>query len=102
MVNKCKGGGELEKDISSSDLNGIYEDMADYLGIDIAEKVYQRYRGQQICFPVKLYSISYIIEQVTNAEKEEDIKEIASKYGYTVQWIKRLIKELKGERSKKK
>lgn len=71
MVNKCKGGDKLGKDISSSDLNGIYEDMADYLGIDIAEKVYQRYRGQQICFPVKLDYYLGIVNTRDRLEKSK-------------------------------
>lgn len=82
----------MENEIISSNFNGIYEDIADYLGIDMAVKFYERYRGQQITFPVRLYTTKYVVNQISQDTGEGDIKDIARKYGYTEQWIRRMLK----------
>lgn len=73
--------------------NGIYEDMVDYLGLDITIKVFERYKGQQVTFPVKLHSMDYIIGQVSNSSSGKEIKDIARKYDYSEQWIRRMIRK---------
>ena len=92
VINR-EGGGILEKEIKSSKFNDIYEELADYLGSDIAIKIFQRYKGQQITFPVKLYAMQYIVEQIAQNKHGESVKEIARKYGYTEQWIRRMMKK---------
>lgn len=73
--------------------NGIYEDMVDYLGLEITVKIYERYKGQQINFPIKLHSMEYIVEQLSTNNDSKSIKAIARKYGYTEQWLRRMIKK---------
>ena len=75
--------------------NGIYEDMVDYLGLDITVKIYERYKGQQVTFPVKLHSMEYIISQLSNSSSGKEIKDIARKYDYSEQWIRRMIRKKK-------
>ena len=75
--------------------NGIYEDMVDYLGLDITVKIYERYKGQQVTFPVKLHSMDYIISQLSNGSSGKEIKDIARKYDYSEQWIRRMIRKKK-------
>lgn len=75
--------------------NGIYEDMVDYLGLDITIKIYERYKGQQVTFPVKLHSMDYIINQISNKNCGKEIKDIARKYDYSEQWIRRIIRKNK-------
>lgn len=75
--------------------NGIYEDMVDYLGLDITIKVFERYKGQQVTFPVKLHSMDYIISQVSDSSNGKEIKDIARKYDYSEQWIRRMIRKNK-------
>ena len=40
----------------SENYRGIYKDMIEVLGHDITIKVYENYKGQQITFPMRLYS----------------------------------------------
>ena len=40
----------------SENYRGIYKDMVQVLGHDITLKVYESYKGQQITFPMRLYS----------------------------------------------
>ncbi|WP_300276367.1 hypothetical protein [Peptacetobacter sp.] len=39
---------------------GIYSEMIEILGEDIVRLIYQNYRGQQVTFPMKLYSNEYV------------------------------------------
>ena len=46
----------------SENYSGIYKDMVEVLGEEITLKIYENYRGQQVTFPMRLYSKSYILE----------------------------------------
>ena len=46
----------------SENYSGIYKDMVEILGEDIVIKIYENYRGQQVTFPMRLYSKKYIIK----------------------------------------
>lgn len=84
---------EREKEVPK--YNGIYEDMVECLGLDITVKIYERYKGQQVTFPVKLHSMDYIISQIPNETSSKEIKDIARKYDYSEQWIRRMIRKNK-------
>lgn len=83
----------MEKKTEFYIYNGIYEDMVDYLGLETTVKIYERYKGQQVNFPVKLHSMEYIVEQLSKNNDSKYIKDIARKYGYTEQWLRRMIKK---------
>ena len=40
-------------EIESEYLNGVYNEIANALGIEVAMTLYSTYRGQQITFPMK-------------------------------------------------
>ena len=46
----------------SEKYRGIYKDMVEVLGHDITLKVYEQYRGQQVTFPMRMYSQEYVVE----------------------------------------
>ena len=56
-----KGGVNICMNKSSENYSGIYKDMAEVLGEEITLKIYDNYRGQQVTFPMRLYSKSYIL-----------------------------------------
>ena len=41
--------------VESKDLCGVYSEIANLLGIDVALKLHSAYHGQQISFPVHFY-----------------------------------------------
>ena len=51
----------------SENYRGIYKDMVEVLGHDITLKVYENYKGQQITFPMRLYSDKYIIDYLNGS-----------------------------------
>ncbi len=82
---------EKEK-LKAEHLNGSYAEIASLLGVEAALKLHSRYRGTQLSFPVELLSRDYIFEQIKNEYDGTNIRELATKYGYTEKWIRKIIK----------
>ena len=76
------------------DYKGIYADMVDILGEEIVVKLHKYYRGQQITFPMKLYSNQYIKNYIINNYKSKTLKEMCRELRYTEGWIKQLINKI--------
>ena len=72
--------------------NEIYKELAEHFGIEIAKEIYERYRGVVISFPINLYSQDYITKCIVSEYDGTNEKELARKYGYTLNWIKHLVK----------
>lgn len=73
--------------------NDIYKEISEIVGLEATLKIYLRFKGQQISFPVRLYS-SHLIQQ--NVIKEYDgtnITELARKYDYSEKTIRRMIRD---------
>lgn len=73
--------------------NDIYKEISDLLGIEAAQKIYVRFKGQQITFPVRLYDPQLIQQNVIQEYDGTNIAELAQKYGYSEKTIRRMIKE---------
>ena len=73
---------------NKNDYKGIYSDMVEILGEEIVMKLHEHYRGQQITFPMKLYSNEYIEKYIVT------LKEMCRDLGYTEGWIKQLLNKL--------
>lgn len=74
------------------DLIGIYGELAELIGIENAVKVYENFKGQQVSFPMRLYTKDYVVSQVTTNGKET-IKSQATRYGYSERRLRQIIKE---------
>ena len=81
------------KNIKCESLNGAYNDIANLLGIEATVKLYNAYRGQQITFPVQLFSKEFITSQIVSGYNGYNIKQLATKYGYSERWIRKILKE---------
>ena len=82
--------------------NGIYQDMAVNLGEEMTKKVHQFYRGQQVTFPMRLYSNQYTIEYLIQHYNGQNLKQLSRELGYTERWIKQLIDRYQVVRSQSK
>ena len=76
---------------------GVYNDLAEILGEDVIEKIYQHMAGQQITFPRRLYTPEYVISKTKNITSSVELKKIAIEYGYTERRLKQLLKQSKEE-----
>lgn len=74
-------------------LNGAYNDFANLLGIDAVLKIHSMYRGQQITFPVELFSKEFIALQIVNEYDGYNVKQLATKFGYSEKWIRKILKD---------
>ena len=84
--------------INASDLSGIYQDIAEVIGIEATLKLYENFKGLQITFPKKLYSTGYVRKQLTCSEV--DIKQLSKRLGYTERRL-RQIKKQEGDKDGK-
>ncbi|NFE66799.1 Mor transcription activator family protein [Clostridium sporogenes] len=65
--------------------------MYEYLGEEIVRKINRHYKGQQITFPMRLYSREYVIKYISEKYDGKNIKELARELEYSERWIKKLI-----------
>ncbi|MBU3134597.1 Mor transcription activator family protein [Clostridium gasigenes] len=84
--------------MDKSDFNGIYEELIELLGLEVTIKIYEYLKGQQVSFPMRLYSKAYVIKELQNKSLINS-KELARKLGYTDNWIRKLFKEIEGSNS---
>lgn len=74
-------------------LNGAYSELANLLGIEAVLKIHSAYRGQQITFPVQLFSKKFLKKQIVDEYNGYNIKQLATKYGYSEKWVRQILKE---------
>ena len=81
------------KNIKGEYLNGAYSELSSLIGIDAVLKIHSTYKGQQIFFPMDLFSKEFIKQQIIDEYDGHNIRLLAVKYGYTEKWIKRILKD---------
>lgn len=74
-------------------LNGAYSELANLLGIEAVLKIHSAYRGQQITFPVQLFSKEFLKKQIVDEYNGYNIKQLATKYGYSEKGVRQILKE---------
>ena len=85
------------KKVDSSDFSGVYQDMVENLGVEVTKRVHKYYNGQQVTFPMRLYSKKYVLERL----KEYDgtnLKALSRELGYSERWLRHLIETTKDEK----
>ena len=86
----------VEMDVSNIKceyLNGAYSELANLLGIEAVLKIHSAYRGQQITFPVQLFSKEFLKKQIVDEYNGYNIKQLATKYGDSEKWVRQILKE---------
>ena len=71
----------------------MYEEVANVIGADDTVKLYEYFKGQQICFPQRLYKTDYVVRYVKENYNGSNIRELARTFGYTERRIRQLLKE---------
>lgn len=82
-----------KKRIEGGHLNGIYEEMSTLLGIDVTLKIYEHFKGQQISFPVRLFSQEFVMSEIARSYDGTNINALATKFGYSERWIREVLKK---------
>ena len=73
--------------------NSIYKELSEIVGLDATLKIYLRFKGQQISFPVRLYNPNMIQQKVVKEFDGTNIHELAKKYDYSEKTIRRMIRD---------
>ena len=73
--------------------NAVYKEISEIVGLDATLKLYLRFKGQQITFPVRLYSPHLIQQNVIKEYDGTNIAELAQKYDYSEKTIRRMIRD---------
>lgn len=74
-------------------LNTVYREISEKLGIDTAMEIYQLFKGQQICFPVRFFNPTRIQQIIVKEYDGTNIRTLATKYNYSEKTIRRIIKD---------
>lgn len=73
--------------------NSIYKELSEIVGLDATLKIYLRFKGQQISFPIRLYNPNMIQQKVIKEFDGTNIQELAQKYDYSEKTIRRMIRD---------
>ena len=73
--------------------NNIYKEISELVGLDATLKIYLRFKGQQVSFPVRLYNPQMIQQSVIKEYDGTNIAELAQKYDYSEKTIRRMIRD---------
>ena len=74
---------------------GIYKDIAEVAGEDVAKILYKNFRGQQVVFPNKLYSSNFTAQKIREEYNGKNAKELELNSGFTERWVRTILKSTK-------
>lgn len=90
---KC-GNKEVDVLTKEAELyNTVYKEISEIVGLDATLKIYLRFKGQQVSFPVRLYNPHLIQQNVIKEYDGTNVKELAKKYDYSEKTIRRMIRD---------
>lgn len=79
--------------MKNSDLVPIYKEIADEIGVDNTIKIFNQFKGQQITFPQRLYTVDYVLAYIQEHRGKMTVRDIARKFGYSERRIRQFMKE---------
>lgn len=77
--------------------NTVYKEISEIIGLDSTLKIYLRFKGQQVTFPVRLYNPHLIQQNVIKEYDGTNVSELAKKYDYSERTIRRMLSESSDE-----
>lgn len=82
-------------DVTSSDLAGVYKEVAEAVGVDNTYKIYNHFKGLQLMFPLRFYSKEYIAQQILSEYDGKNVRDLARKYGYSESRVRQILRKRK-------
>ena len=73
--------------------NAVYKEISEIIGLEATLKLYLRFKGQQVTFPVRLYNPHLIQQNVIKEFDGTNVSELAKKYDYSERTIRRMIRD---------
>ncbi len=78
--------------MNASDFVPAYKEIAEVIGVDETIKIFEHFRGQQMTFPQRIYSIEYVEKYVKDNYDGTNIRELARKFNYSERRIRDFLK----------
>ncbi|MDB8460343.1 Mor transcription activator family protein [Turicibacter sanguinis] len=75
------------------DYQGIYQELVELIGEEMTQKFYQYYKGQQITFPVRMYSKEYVRNYLSKHYNGQNLRQLSRELGYSERWMRQLMKQ---------
>lgn len=91
---KGKGVSRVDlRDIELHQLNGIYRDIAEHMGIQIAALIYDHYKGLQVTFPLRFIAPDCTKEKIRSEFNGANARELSRRHGYSERWIRKIVSD---------
>lgn len=71
---------------------GAYSDLCKLIGAEATLMIHEQYSGQLLSLPKKLLADDYVHTEIIREYDGTNALALAKKYGYTVSWIRKVIK----------
>ena len=81
------------KEQNAEYLNSVYKEIGEKLGPDVALEIYQMFKGQQICFPVRFFNPARIHRIIIEEYDGTNVRALATKYNYSEKTIRRIVRK---------
>ena len=78
---------------NSEYLNSVYKEIGEKLGPEVALEIYQMFKGQQICFPVRFFNPARIHQVIIEEYDGTNVRALATKYDYSEKTIRRIVRK---------
>lgn len=82
-----------KKTFTPDDFAGVYKELAEVLGIEVVIQLHQVFKGQQITFPKRLYSVDYVKRYIREEQGKRNLKDMALELDYTERRIRQILQE---------
>lgn len=92
-VIECSDKGDESMKKEAELYNNVYKEISEIVGLDATLKIYLRFKGQQVSFPVRLYNPQLIQQNVIKEFDGTNVRELAKKYDYSEKTIRRMIRD---------
>ena len=73
-------------------LHSVYAQIAEALDMETAKEIHRMFHGQQVTFPVRLYSAKYLKAVIQEEYVGTNLRAMARKYGHAEKTIRRMLK----------
>lgn len=77
----------MESDVDIAALSGVYQEVAELIGVDQMMLLYDTWRGIQVSFPTHLYDSDKVRALVKRNQDELSSGQLARKYGFSQRWV---------------
>ena len=77
--------------LEAHDLAAVYAELAQIVGVENTVRIYERFKGQQVSMPQRLYSVEYVEAYVKENYNGKNVKEMARKFQYSERRIRQFL-----------